>query len=107
MPATEADRRQVALLVRTLPFVAEEPSLALKGGTAINLFVRDLPRLSIDIDLTYLIIEGRGASLAGIDAAMNRIAERIRQGIAGAHVSASQLRPGGSVTKLVVRAAGV
>ncbi len=44
-------RRQVALLLRVLPFVAQERSFALKGGTAINLFVRDLPRLSVDIDL--------------------------------------------------------
>ena len=40
---------QVQLLVRVLPFVAKEQCFALKGGTAINLFVRDLPRLSVDI----------------------------------------------------------
>jgi hypothetical protein len=40
------------LLVEVLPVVAGEPCFALKGGTAINLFVRDLPRLSVDIDLT-------------------------------------------------------
>ena len=45
---------QVGLLVRILPLVAREAGFALKGGTAINLFYRDLPRLSIDIDLTYL-----------------------------------------------------
>ena len=28
--------------------------LALKGGTALNLFLFDLPRLSIDIDLNYI-----------------------------------------------------
>jgi predicted nucleotidyltransferase component of viral defense system len=33
--------------------VAAETCFALKGGTAINLFVRDMPRLSVDIDLTY------------------------------------------------------
>ena len=42
---------QVALLLRTIPEIASEPDFALKGGTAINLFVRDLPRLSVDIDL--------------------------------------------------------
>jgi hypothetical protein len=46
----------------------------MKGGTAINLFVRDLPRLSVDIDLTYLPIQDRVASLAAIDAAMEVIA---------------------------------
>ena len=45
MPPAEQYRRQVALLVSIIPFVAEEGCFALKGGTAINLFVRDLPRL--------------------------------------------------------------
>ncbi len=52
MPFRDLYRRQVALLIRILPLVAEEESFALKGGTAINLFVRDMPRLSVDIDLT-------------------------------------------------------
>ena len=50
----EAFMRQVALLLNVLPEVAKEPNLALHGGTAINLFVRNMPRLSVDIDLTYL-----------------------------------------------------
>ena len=45
---------QVRLLMQALPYVAKEEVFALKGGTAINLFYRDLPRLSVDIDLTYL-----------------------------------------------------
>ena len=44
---------QVQLLVQLLPLVAKQSCFALKGGTAINLFVRDMPRLSVDIDLTY------------------------------------------------------
>lgn len=51
------DRRytdRVQLLVEILPLLAQEPSFALKGGTAINLFEHDLPRLSVDIDLTWL-----------------------------------------------------
>jgi hypothetical protein len=46
-------RAQVDLLLQVLPQVAKEDSFALKGGTAINLFVRDMPRLSVDIDLAY------------------------------------------------------
>ncbi len=45
--------QQVKLLIRVLPIVAEEKVFALKGGTAINLFVREFPRLSVDIDLAY------------------------------------------------------
>jgi hypothetical protein len=57
----------VTLLVELLPLVARESCFALKGGTAINLFVRDLPRLSVDIDLTYLpMLSPRFASLAQV-----------------------------------------
>ncbi|TIM70923.1 MAG: nucleotidyl transferase AbiEii/AbiGii toxin family protein, partial [Mesorhizobium sp.] len=59
MPLSERYRRQVALLVEVTPFVAAETDFALKGGTAINLFVRDMPRLSVDIDLTYLPVAPR------------------------------------------------
>lgn len=52
MPLSERYRYQVALLIETLPFIAAERDFALKGGTAINLFVRNMPRLSVDIDLT-------------------------------------------------------
>jgi predicted nucleotidyltransferase component of viral defense system len=51
--------QQVALLIRMLPVVATESVFALKGGTAINLFIRDFPRLSVDIDLAYLPLEPR------------------------------------------------
>jgi hypothetical protein len=71
-------RKQAALLVRILPFVAEEKCFALKGGTAINLFIRDMPRLSVDVDLTYVPVAPRAESLAAIDAAMKRIIARIK-----------------------------
>lgn len=54
---------QVKLIFDILPLVAVEEFFALKGGTAINLFVRDMPRLSIDIDLVYLPKEERTISL--------------------------------------------
>ena len=68
---------QVALLVQILPAVAKEDCFALKGGTAINLFYRDLPRLSVDIDLTYLPLEPRAEALTNINAAMERLAASI------------------------------
>lgn len=96
-------RRQVALLLRVLPLVAEEPDFALKGGTAINLFVRDMPRLSVDIDLTYLPVADRATSLAAIDAAMTRLAARIAKALPGARVEPVMLRPENIATKLLVR----
>ena len=100
-------RQQVILLIRTIPFVAKEEAFALKGGTAINLFVRDMPRLSVDIDLTYLPVEDRTTSLAAIDAAMLRIAERIEAGIPGTKVIPSRSADEKVITKLIVRAGGV
>jgi len=41
--------RQVQLLVQTLPLIFKQRCFALKGGTAINLFVRNLPRLSVEV----------------------------------------------------------
>ncbi len=55
--------KQVGLLVQLLPFVGQKRCFALKGGTAINLFVRDLSRLSVDIDLTYLPMAERNQAL--------------------------------------------
>ena len=74
--------------------------------TAINLFVRNMPRLSVDLDLTYLPIADRVTSLKEIDAAMRRIAQLVRKGIRGARVSPSQLPGEDCVTKLLVEADG-
>lgn len=71
--------RQVALLLSALPVVASERCFALKGGTAINLFVRDFPRLSVDIDLAYILLESRDVALPNVRAALTRIAEILQQ----------------------------
>ena len=42
--------KQAELVLRALPFIFEEEKLGLKGGTAINYFERNLPRISVDID---------------------------------------------------------
>ncbi len=70
-------KKQVELLLRVLPCVAKEECFALHGGTAINLFVRDMPRLSIDIDLTYLPLEGRSTTFESIANAIGRIKSHI------------------------------
>ena len=73
----DAYTKQVKLLLDVLPEVAKEKCFAMHGGTAINLFVRDMPRLSVDIDLTYVKIADRNETLDGINAALIRIKERI------------------------------
>ena len=104
MPINESYRRRVAQLLRILPLVEPEECFALKGGTAINLFIRDMPRFSVDIDLTYLPVEPRPQSLAGIDTAMRRIENRIKKSIAGAHTALSEHE--GAVTKVMVTVDG-
>lgn len=70
---------QVQLLLRTIPEIAREEMFALKGGTAINLFVRDLPRLSVDIDLVYLPVADRGTSLGAVREGLARIADQLEE----------------------------
>ncbi len=70
--------KQADLLIQVMPFVNAESCFALKGGTAINFFVRDFPRLSVDIDLVYLPVEDRPTTLRGIDTSLQRIAAKIR-----------------------------
>ena len=78
MDRTSVYYKQVQLLVQILPLVAVEDCFALKGGTAINLFVRELPRLSVDIDLVYLPISNRQEALTDITQALIRIAKNIK-----------------------------
>lgn len=77
--------KQAELLLKVLPHIAREEVFALKGGTAINFFWRDFPRLSVDIDLTYLPIKKRELSLmdisdrlASIQVRLERIYAKIR-----------------------------
>lgn len=78
--------KQVQLLVRVLPLVDTEKCFALKGGTAINLFYRALPRLSVDIDLLYIPMDDRETALINIRAALSRISKLIVQTIPGSKV---------------------
>lgn len=107
MAFTEQYLRQVALLVRILPFVAMQRSFALKGGTAINLFVRDMPRLSVDIDLAYLPVEPRETSLCSIDKALKEIAVVAGSGSPAEDIVAGAPNREGAVTTLYARGRGV
>jgi len=78
--------KQVGLLLSVLPEVAKENCFALHGGTAINLFVRNMPRLSVDIDLTYTEIAERQPTLSAINEALARIKERVEYLLPSARV---------------------
>lgn len=71
--------KQAELLLQILPFLIHENVFALKGGTAINFFHRNLPRLSVDIDLTFLPINKREIALADISQRLENVSGRIKK----------------------------
>jgi predicted nucleotidyltransferase component of viral defense system len=79
--------RQTDLLLRVLPYIYETSVFALHGGTAINLFHDEMPRLSVDIDLTYLPIINRETDLYAIKANLEKIATKLRRVVPGIHVT--------------------
>lgn len=82
-------KAQAELILQAIPYVSKETIFALKGGTAINLFVRNMPRLSVDIDLTYLPIDDRETALKSISAGLARIKVDLEQSIPGIRVTAA------------------
>ena len=79
--------KQVDLLLNILPLVSRIEDFALKGGTAINLFVQNFPRLSVDIDLTYLPIQDRKTTLERIDSHLKEIGDRCQQYLPGVELN--------------------
>lgn len=97
------DRRyidRVRLLVEILPVLTQEPRFALKGGTAINLFEHDLPRLSVDIDLAWLPVHNYAEDAKLIAEALGRLADMLRARPLQLQVQSSA-GEGGAVTRLV------
>ncbi len=91
----------VRLLLDAAPEVFRSGVFAMKGGTAINLFVQNLPRLSVDIDVVYVAhAKPRAAALAEIAAELNAIRDRLKQRGLAAEVTATAV---GDETKLFVR----
>ncbi len=93
---------QSKLVMDVLPFIAEEKVFALKGGTAINFFIRDLPRLSVDIDLTYCPIESRELTLKNSNLAFDRIIEKLKRRL-GAHIVLQRDKRGEFISKIDVQ----
>ncbi len=102
MPSRDAYKAQVDLLIRCLPAVAQAREFTLKGGTAINLFHHDMPRLSVDIDLTFLPVTDRDTALGEIRMRLGTIAEEIRRTIPRVNVQLA----GGDTPKLLVATLG-
>lgn len=93
------------LLTQVAPFIFVDGTFALKGGTAINLFVRDMPRLSVDLDLVFPDHRlPRDEALTRINEAIRRSAERLKtRGFQTHTLAAADV----GETKLLVRRAGI
>lgn len=98
---------QSRLLLRLLPIINEHEVFALKGGTAINFFIRNFPRLSIDIDLTYLVIEERDKTLSTITTELLSIMDRIKKLIPGSTINIRKLKGIDFISGLIVLCEGV
>jgi predicted nucleotidyltransferase component of viral defense system len=89
------------LLTQVAPLVFQEGVFALKGGTAINLFLRDMPRLSVDLDLVFPDYTlPRTDALVQINNTIRTAAERLKaRGFTTRTVSAADA----GETKILVR----
>lgn len=76
-------KKQVALLIRIMPSVYRIKEFAVHGGTAINLFYKNMPRYSVDIDLTYIPIQDRDTSLKIINQKLVEVKRSIEKSIPG------------------------
>lgn len=79
----EIYRKQVGLLVRIIPSIYNIKEFAIHGGTAINLFVKDMPRYSVDLDITYLPIKERDESVTEINQLLLNLKIQIEKSIHG------------------------
>lgn len=69
---------QVKVLIDIIPFISKNEKFAIKGGTAINLFLFDMPRLSVDIDLCYLPLVSREQALSDIQVFIKELSNSVR-----------------------------
>lgn len=76
-------QEQVRLLLRILPVIYREEDFAVHGGTAINLFIKDLPRYSVDVDLTYIPLGLRKESLDEIREKLAAISQQLQRAVPG------------------------
>jgi len=95
--------QQADLLITILSHMTKDTDFALHGGTAINFFVRDMPRISVDIDLTYLHVSSREQTLQEISENLKMISERISSSLPSTQVDEKTEIPNNFVTKLFVK----
>ena len=82
----ELYKQQVGLLIRIIPLIYPIKEFAVHGGTAINLFVKNMPRYSVDLDITYLPIKEREESIADINRILLELKTSIEKTIPGIRI---------------------
>jgi len=98
--------KQALLIVKILPSINSVPEFAVKGGTGINYFSLDLPRVSIDIDLAFIPIMPRKESIESIGQGLVTLGKSIRDSIPNAKVNYRKTKDG-HLSKLDVVHKGV
>lgn len=83
----ESYKNQVALLIRVMPLIYKIKDFAVHGGTAINLFVRNMPRYSVDIDITYLPVKNWEESMLEINTNLKVIKQQIEKAVPSIRVT--------------------
>ena len=78
--------QKVELLLRLVPIIMEEGVFAIHGGSAINLFLKDLPRYSVDVDLTYIPLADRATSINDINLHLESISDKAKRAFKGMHI---------------------
>jgi predicted nucleotidyltransferase component of viral defense system len=98
--------KQAELVLRVLPHVHNEDRFAIKGGTALNFFFLDMPRLSVDIDLTFLPITPRKDTLQDISDALEKLSDGIKRAMPDSRIEPTKTSDNSRITKLFVRREG-
>ncbi|SRR6056297_2210282 len=96
-------KKQADLLLSVLPYISADKDFALHGGTAINFFFRDMPRLSVDIDLTYLPKVQRQEALAGISDGLKALSKKVIKGMPETSIEEKTGAEDNLVKKLMIR----
>ncbi|HDQ00029.1 MAG TPA: nucleotidyl transferase AbiEii/AbiGii toxin family protein [bacterium] len=99
--------KQANLLLSILPLINRFPHFALKGGTAINFFVRNLPRLSVDIDLTYLLLHERETALADIMESLQALSVLISKRIPNVRITMKKAEREKRISALIINQKGI
>jgi len=97
---------QAKLMLSVLPIVGQEEDFALKGGTALNLFHLNMPRLSVDIDLTFLPIKPRDETLKDITNSLGRISDSIKRLFPRSQIQKLKIKNTDYVYKLIINSEG-